>query len=273
MRIILLVITLSVFSYLILSYFFKAKEGMSVQSIPSYTEDVPLQVFQTWSTRQLPDKMKETVEYNSMNNPDISFYLYDDKDCREYIKANFDNPVLEAYDKLKPGAYKADLWRYCILYQYGGAYLDIKFKCKSDFKLKSMMKGNFVVKDRPKYFKDGIGIYNAFMIFSKGHPFLLKAIQKTLDNVKNRKYGKSDLYVTGPGMLGELYNEHNEITPMVIMITRPYSNSKMEIVYDGDPILYEYDEYRTEMKEEYNKKENALIHYSVLWKNKDIYNK
>jgi hypothetical protein len=102
---------------------------------------------------------------------------------------------------------------------------------------------------------------------------LLKAIQKTVDNVKNQKYGKSDLYVTGPGMLGELYVEHNEIAPMVIMITRPYSNSKMEIVYDGDPILYEYDEYRTEMKEEYNKKGNDLNHYSILWKNKDIYNK
>ena len=31
----------------------------------------------------------------------------------------------EAYDALIPGAFKADLFRYCVLFIYGGVYADI----------------------------------------------------------------------------------------------------------------------------------------------------
>ena len=34
--------------------------------------------------------------------------------------------VLNAYDSLIPGAYKADLFRYLVLYREGGVYLDCK---------------------------------------------------------------------------------------------------------------------------------------------------
>ena len=67
--------------------------------------------------------------FNSIqeNNPEIIFHLYDEKESREFIKNNFDNDVLEAYDRLSPSSYKSDLWRYCILYKKGGIYLDIKY--------------------------------------------------------------------------------------------------------------------------------------------------
>ena len=46
------------------------------------------------------------------------------RQCREFLLANFDARVLAAYDKLVPGAYKADLFRYCAVYELGGLYLD-----------------------------------------------------------------------------------------------------------------------------------------------------
>ena len=237
-----------------------------LQNIPeNYKEDIPLQVFQTWNTKILPPKMKETIEYNKTNNPEIAFYIYNDNDCREFIKANFDPDVLYAFDSLKPGAYKADLWRYCILYKNGGAYIDIKFKCTDGFKLKDIMRGNFIVMDRPSFFRKNFGVYNAFMIFNRHHPFLLKAIQKTVRNVKMQKYSYSDLYVTGPGMLGEIYLKNKNVSPMVIMKNEPIENTnKMQIIYDKKPILVEYNEYRSEI--------NPSIHYGILWNNKDIYN-
>ena len=252
---------------LFFTFYICTANSIIIQNIPeNYSEDIPLQVFQTWNTKNLPTKMKETVEYNKINNPDITFYLYDDNDCRDFIKSNFDLSVIDAFDTLKPGAYKADLWRYCILYQYGGAYIDIKFKCKNNFKLQNIMKGNFVVADRPSFFRRNFGIYNAFMIFNKRNPFLLKAIQKTVDNVQKRKYCHSELYVTGPGMLGDLYLNNKDIAPTVIMKNRTIGKTnKMEILYDNKPILFEYDEYRKEL--------NPSIHYGKLWNNKDIYNK
>jgi|LakMenE01Jun11ns_1017448.scaffolds.fasta_scaffold9953699_4 mannosyltransferase OCH1-like enzyme len=268
---ILLTIILCLIMYIIYPYFclksYFTKDIIIVQNIPeNYNKNIPLQVFQTWNTKVLPPKMKETVEYNKKNNPEINFYLYDDKDCREFIKSNFDHTVIDAFDTLKPGAYKADLWRYCILYQYGGAYIDIKFKCYQGFKLKNIMKGNFIVMDRPAYFRRNFGIYNAFMIFDKRNPFLLKAIQKTVQNVQKRKYSYNNLYVTGPGMLGEIYLKYKNISPMVIMKNKTMNNTeKMEIIYDKKPILVEYNEYRSEI--------NPSVHYAILWHNKDIYNK
>jgi mannosyltransferase OCH1-like enzyme len=91
---------------------------------------IPLNIYQTWHTKNLPTKMQENVNCLKRQNPEFKYYLYDDYDCREFIKKNFDKDVLNAFDTLIPGAYKADLWRYCILYKNGGIYLDINFKCE-----------------------------------------------------------------------------------------------------------------------------------------------
>ena len=50
--------------------------------------------------------------------------FFDDGSCRESLRA-FGRPVVEKFDSLK-GAHRADLWRYCMLYLYGGVYADIK---------------------------------------------------------------------------------------------------------------------------------------------------
>ena len=97
---------------------------------------IPLNLFQTWHTLDLPPKMKNSVELLKRQNPEFTYYLYDDKMCRDFIEQNYDKDVLYSFDKLKPGAYKSDLWRYCVLYKYGGIYLDIKFNCVNGFKLK-----------------------------------------------------------------------------------------------------------------------------------------
>lgn len=261
--ILLLIILITLFYIFYTSY--KKKPEFELEIIPeNYQESIPLNLFQTWNTKALPPMMKKIVEYNKNMNPEITFYLYDDHDCREFIKNNFEQSVLDAFDCLKPGAYKADLWRYCVLYKYGGAYMDIKFKCTR--KLIDIMKGNFVVLDRPEYFKS-IGIYNAFMIFNKEHPFLLKAIQKTVSNVQKRKYGYSDLSPTGPAMLGDLFMKNRSIGPMIVMKNQ-FSFKKMKIIYNKEPILIEYDNYRNEQKS--NQVEQ---HYGKLWATKNIYNK
>ena len=85
---------------------------------------IPLNLYQTWYTLDLPPKMKENLELLKQQNPEFKHYLYDDAMCRNFIQQNFDADVLYSFDKLKPGAYKADLWRYCIIYEYGGIYAD-----------------------------------------------------------------------------------------------------------------------------------------------------
>ena len=146
-----------------------------------YNSVIPLKIFQTWYTKNLPPKMKERVENLKAMHPRFEHYLYDDNDCREFIKNNFNSDVLNAYDGLIPGAYKADLWRYCVLYINGGIYMDIKLTCINGFRLIELTEHNHLVKDRPL----PLAIYNALMVSQKGNPFLWRAIQRIVMNVKN----------------------------------------------------------------------------------------
>ena len=61
-------------------------------------------------------------------SPGYQISLFDDYDCREFIKNNFDKTILYCYDMLLPGAYRADFWRYCVLYKNGGIYVDAGLK-------------------------------------------------------------------------------------------------------------------------------------------------
>ncbi len=58
----------------------------------------------------------------------FKYYFYDDKKCNEYMKT-LGGDIYEAYVKLPIKVMKADLWRYCIIYEYGGIYADVDTIC------------------------------------------------------------------------------------------------------------------------------------------------
>ena len=229
----------------------------------NYNSIVPLDIYQTWYTKDLPEKMRENVENIKKQNPDFTHYLYDDNDCRQFIKENFKQDVLEAYDSLIPGAYKADLWRMCILFIKGGIYMDIKLSCVNGFKLIELTEKEHFVKDRPLN-----SVYNAFIVCKKGNMFLYKSIRQIVKNVKNKFYGSSSLSPTGPEMLGK-----------VILDNRYNINLDMRHYKHGGYILYknkfvistEYLEYRNEQNRQY-KRINTKT-YGDLWNEKNIYKK
>jgi len=227
-----------------------------------YNPIMPLKIFQTWYTKNLPNKMNERVELLKKNNPKFEYFLFDDNDCLNFIKEHFDKDVVFAYENLIPGAYKADLWRCCILYIYGGIYLDIKLLCINNFRLIELTEKNHFVKDR----LPPISIYNALMACEKGHPFLLMAIKQIVENVKNKYYGNSPLCPTGPNMLGNLILNNKLIinTDLIHYIKGGY------IIYKNRFIIStEYPEYHTERLELHNKLNTKR--YDVLWFEKAIY--
>ena len=256
---------------------------------------IPLDIYQTWHTKSLPDKMKENVNNLKNKNPEFTYHLYDDNDCREFIKKNFDKDVLNAFDSLIPGAYKADLWRYCILYKKGGVYLDIKFKCEDNFKLIELVDNEYLVLDRPysryianiqddlnvfndkNFYKNiykkidtnfwknkEIGLYNALMVCKPNNTILLECINSIVENVKQQIYDYNHLYVTGPGLLGEKYfkGDYSKIKSVDLF----NSLSGNYILNRNKKILSHYPEYRIEQKK-YQKNE----YYYNLWLKKNIY--
>ena len=53
-----------------------------------------------------------------------AYKFYSDQDCRRYIERHQPS-MLEVYDGLIPKAFKADVFRYCVLFVEGGLWLDI----------------------------------------------------------------------------------------------------------------------------------------------------
>jgi mannosyltransferase OCH1-like enzyme len=229
-----------------------------------YNPVVPLKIYQTWYTKDLPPKMSENVELLKRQCPYFEHILFDDNDCREFIKYNFEMDVLNAYDSLIPGAYKADLWRLCILYKQGGVYMDIKLSLVNNgFKLIELTENEHLVLDREGCTVYKFPIYNAFMVSKPNNPFLLLGIRKIVQNVKNKYYGKNALYPTGPGMLGELIYQTNIIPNMDMF---HYKDSKYIVYKNRFVISTIYPEYNNERTNVSNKK-----HYNDYWTSKTVY--
>lgn len=61
-------------------------------------------------------------QYHGKN--DYVYHFYDDEKCDKFMRENFDEKTYEAYCMLPLFVMKSDLWRYCIVYKYGGIYAD-----------------------------------------------------------------------------------------------------------------------------------------------------
>jgi hypothetical protein len=237
----------------------------------SYQPVVPLNLYLTWNTKHLPAKMQENVDRMRKVNPEFNLYLYDDDDCREFIKNNFPDDILTAYDTLIPGAYKADLWRLCVLYINGGIYTDIKLNCINNFKFIALTEREHFVFDRPGIWKEGeFGLWNGLIVTKPKTKILLRCINKISENVKNKYYGCRDLYPTGPGLLGEQYikmlRENESIMEAEIdNVELCMENEK--IIFNNVVILEHYKEYRDE---QYLFAKTQ--HYAELYYLKQIYN-
>jgi hypothetical protein len=192
----------------------------------------------------LPPKMYQCVHDNLVLNNvgvDCIHYLFDDYECRAFIAFEYPDDVLYAYDRLIPTAFKADLWRYCVLYKYGGAYMDIKLGFiggggggggGGGVSLRTIVErwlgsgggvrnggGLFVLeRDEVGLWPTGrFGLHNAFIITKPKNPILLECIYRIVSASKIGVGGGEvtdaydvgwmtrPLFITGPGLLGDVW--------------------------------------------------------------------
>lgn len=191
-------------------------------------EHIPYKIFQTWETKDHPPGMRDSIQSIKDDNPEFEYFFFDDNDRREYIQTHFPSDVLEAYDTLIPGAFRADLWRYCVLYKEGGIYMDVKFKCFNHAKLIELTDKEYFAMD-----PIGVNMVNGLMACFPGNPKLMKAIRQIVENVKNREYCHCDIAVTGPALLGSFFSEEEKKEHSVL--NGEYTQGKNGLRwYEGD---------------------------------------
>jgi Glycosyltransferase sugar-binding region containing DXD motif len=169
----------------------------------------------SWQKRDaFPIQMKQALERIRLQNPEYSLYYFDDDEVDAFMK-NFSADAYYCYNKLKPSAFKSDLFRICFLYKYGGCYGDIGHVMNTTFDDVCRDYQVVFVKDFEHYkFWNGIGtgvpngIYNAFMCTVKNNPFFKLCIERCCENIRNEYYGNFLLDITGPTFMGKMFIEH-----------------------------------------------------------------
>jgi mannosyltransferase OCH1-like enzyme len=226
----------------------------------NFVFNIPANIFQTWHSKNLPPGMQMAVNNLRAAGPRFHYQLFDDQDCRDFIKNNFEENVLTAYDRLIPGAYKADLWRYCVLYKEGGVYLDIKYLPVNGFRI-----GNLLEKEHFCLDADGNGIYNAIMVCKAGNEILRKAIYQVVENVRAKYYGGSCLDPTGPGLLARYFSREQK-NAMDLSHEYHLSMNYRFVLFNTYYVFQSYPKYINE-----HNQNQKVHHYSRLWGERKIY--
>lgn len=248
-------------------------------SIGDVINNVPLKIFLTWETKKLPNNMYNNIMLLQKMNPEFDIYLYDNQDRINFIKDNFNQDVLDAYNLLKPGAYKADLWRYCIIYKYGGVYIDIKYH--TYIPLIQLIKDNeFIFANANSGYcrddsHDGLEIQNTFFISSPNNKIFINSINEIVLNCKNKDYRKSRLDITGPCVLTRnINNIHGKDFDKNIKIRYMWrkDDNVVSMYLKDSNILFasSYIEYRNDIISYF--KQNKINDYRDAYKNKTVFN-
>lgn len=244
---------------------------------------IPLKVFMYWHSKEMPEKIKNNVEYLKKVNPEFEIIVYDDEMTKQFLKNNFEEEVINAYETLIPISFKSDLFRYCILYIYGGIYLDIKFEPINNFKLISLAKYDEVwchqgLLDYDKSFSlYKKTVVNTGFILTKPNNIHLKiAIDNILYNVKYRIKTSYACEVTGPTLLTKSFNfdvmKHDKFKIRYFWKfgEKEDSNNVLSLTHDNDENLKSifkfYDGYRYDLN-----KKSPQSHWTEMWKNNIVY--
>jgi mannosyltransferase OCH1-like enzyme len=200
-------------------------------------------------------------------NPEFTYIYYDDDDIINFLKSKFPKRYLDAYNKLFPGAFKADFFRYCFLYIYGGFYFDNKQINRTPLNNFLNDQDLFLCRDRFDKFNTK-QYYNAIIFAVPNHIIMKQCIEKCTENIENNYYGESALEPTGPILLYNIAKNY-----------KPFFYFKGELLKTNDNNLYhksiicDYDDniiVNTCYKGYYNA-EKESTHYNKYWISKQIY--
>jgi hypothetical protein len=192
---------------------------------------VPRIIHQTWFetvTRAAYPNMSRLIE--SWKQSGWEYRFYDDAAIESFLHTHFPKEVFEAYDALIPGAFKADLFRYCVLLIYGGVYADMDVLLESNLEGSVPPDVGFMTPvDEPGIAVDKrMCLWNGLIAVAPAHPFLARTIQNVVNAIRNRftsvdsdhrlcdtnpkpelsvSHAWDTLFTAGPCVMGQSVNE------------------------------------------------------------------
>ena len=171
------------------------------------TTKIPKIICQTMDLDVVGEMHIRTVHNLKCKNPEYKYTFYDAVARRNYIKSNFDSAVLETYDGFVSGAFKADIFRYCWLYNNGGFYVDCKMINRKSFRqIITQKQEHFICNDRiPNAYQ------NCVIGVKPKDTNILKCIYECISRFEkkiNNRVSFGSLYHTGPYLFYSCMEEY-----------------------------------------------------------------
>ena len=190
------------------------------------------QIYFSDSAGHLPEHLADCVKQVKHFFPDFTYQLYNLERAREFLTQKFDKEVVEAFDKLNPYAYKADLLRYCILYQVGGWYFDIPSRPLLSIEVPDSVE-TIAFRDMQLYTGTNFACQNSILFAKPQLPIYERAIKLVVENCKRNYYGINALCPTGTVVLGRafaiegesqnrVFGDYTLLTPLYNMKNRAF---------------------------------------------------
>lgn len=162
--------------------------------------DIPKNIFITHkSMSYINSKPQLRICLNSWlkHKNNYKIFFYDDAACDSFIKNNFSEKVYKAYTRLPLSVMKSDLWRYCVIYKYGGIYTDADAECRINPDIFTSPKTLLVCGPE----SDGVHLCQWCFAAPKNSPIMRSIIDLSVERILNIPKIKGEHvvhYLTGP---------------------------------------------------------------------------
>ena len=167
---------------------------------------IPKIIWQTYkdSFDQLQPSMVDAVNTWKNLNPDFEYRYMDDTQAAEFILNEYGQEWHNIFVNLPVGVMRGDLWRYMIIYKYGGVYADLDTECLNPI-------NTWLNEDYDMIVCPETDIHYCQWTFaaSAGHPVLKSVLDTIKEKLLNPEYGSPHFVHThtGPSIWTEGINK------------------------------------------------------------------
>lgn len=199
---------------------------------------IPKRIFQTHKSIQyIQSKPKLQFAMKTWRQfvPEYGYHFYTNDMCDKFMRTDmveeFGDVIYEVYNRLPLPVMKADLWRYCILYKYGGIYADTDAMCTCNPNIFTNCETMMVC--APEH--DTLHLCQWTFAAPANSPILKSIIELSIKRITNIPVIKGDHiihFLTGPGVFTdgiEKYLQENDM--------KTFNNKKQYSCYKNSVMI------------------------------------
>ncbi len=180
---------------------------------------IPKIIHQLWKDESIPPVWADNVESVKRYHPGWEYRLWTDGMMDDYVREKHPDlyPVYSAFTR---HIMRVDVFRYVLMYDFGGLYCDLDFEFLRPFDYGD---AEVVLSlERDEAFGDPYsGIANFIMVSVPGHPYWADV----LEDVKSRppvSQGFKDVpFITGPGLVSRVFFDNRDRYEGIVLTPQP----------------------------------------------------